>query len=275
MTRLLALALVLTPLAAGAQPSRTLPDDPWCERADNRTGGTVRACEVRETVVQADALDLSAEPNGSVSVTRWDRADVLVRAVVAGYASDREAAERLVDQTRVRIDGGRVRTEPPPGGWTGERRWATVSLQVFAPRATPLAARTTNGSVEVAGIEGDVQVATVNGSVRLVDVGGDVRARTVNGSVAVALSGPAWAGRGLDAQTTNGSVALTVPRGFSADLSAQTQMGRIATSGLAVADADRQRGRWMGDQIRTRLGRGGPPVRLATVNGGVSIREGS
>ena len=271
MTRLLALALAVLPLAALSQPSRVLPEDPWCEQVADRTAGTVRACEVREAVIRAAALDVSAEPNGSVAVTRWDRDDVLVRAVVVGYARDRASAERLVDQTRVRIDGGRVRTEPPPGGWSDDGRLATVSLQVFAPRATGVTARTTNGSVEVTGIEGTLRVAAVNGSVRLVDVNGDVRARTVNGSVAVALSGPAWAGRGLDAETTNGSVALTVPRGFSADLSAQTQMGRIATGGL-VADADRQRGRGMGDRVAARLGDGGPPVRLTTVRGGVSVQ---
>ena len=279
MTRPLALLSVVAlaaATAASAQPSRTLTDDPWCERGGYVDAGRVRVCEVRETLTTADRLDLDGQPNGAVQVTRWDRPDVLVRAVVVGYARDDAAAREVLAGVRVRVDGGRVRAVPPSGGWYRDGRYASVSFDVFVPRETGLDIRTQNGAVRVDGVRGDVRINALNGAVALAGVGGDVRVETVNGSVSVALGEGPWAGAGLDVRTVNGGVALALPAGFSGDLSAETRVGRIALSGLDVTqldrDATRQRGRWMGDRLTARLGAGGPPVRVATTNGGVAIR---
>lgn len=279
MTRLLLLALLTSvaacavATAASAQPSRTLPDDPWCEQGGYADNGRVRVCEVRETLTAAGRLDLDGQPNGSIHVTRWDRDDVLVRAVVVAYGRDDAAAREVLAGVRVRVDGGEIRADPPPGGWTRDGRFASVSFDVFAPRDTDLDVQTMNGAVQIDGIRGDVQVQSLNGAVALAGVGGDVVVQAVNGSVSVALD-DAWSGRGLSVRTTNGAVVLALPAGFSGDLSAQTQVGRIGLSGLdRVAGLDRQRGRWMGDRLTARLGDGGPPVTVATTNGGVSIRQ--
>ena len=270
-----ALCLALTLLAAGAsaQSSRTLTGDPWCENNGYADADRVRVCEVRETLTTADQLDLDAQPNGAVHVTRWDRPDVLVRAVVAAYARDDAEARAVLAGVRIQVDGGRVRAEPPPGGWGQGERYATVSFDVFAPRDTDLAVKTMNGAVRVDGVQGDIRVQALNGAVTLAGVGGDVQVRAVNGAVSAAL-GPTWDGRGLDVQTTNGAIVLALPAGFSGDLSAQTQVGRIGLSGLDdVAGLDRQQGRWVGDRLTARLGDGGPPVTVATTNGGISIRQ--
>lgn len=262
------LALLLLAACATAQPHhRTLTDDAWC---DDRDPGQERACEVRETVLEARRLDLDAAPNGGIAVKTWDRPDVLVRARVSASARTRAEAERRVAQARVVVDGGRVRTDLP------ETRdgWVSVSYEVFAPRDTDLALRAVNGGVSVEGVHGDIDARTVNGGIALRDVAGEVVARTTNGGVDVALDGAAWDGDGLEVETTNGGISMTVPRDFSAHLDARTEVGRISASGLSIPEADRRPGRWTGDRVTTTLGRGGAPLRLVTRNGGVSIRTG-
>ena len=77
-----------------------------------------------------------------------------------------------------------------------------------------------------------------------------------------------WRGAGLDLKTTNGGVTLEVPGDFKADLSASTVNGGIRTDLPIVLEGriDRRR-------IEAELNGGGAPVRLATVNGGVRVRE--
>lgn len=269
MTRIVLVLLAVT--AVQAQPSRTLDQDPWC--ASQRSAEPTHSCQVREFVIQQDDLDLDASPNGSVSVKRWERDDVLVRARVESQARTRRRAQEMQDEIRVEVDGGDIRATRDGSDWGHDGEWSSVSYEVFAPRRTDLQIRTLNGAALVHGIEGDVDVQSLNGAIALSQMAGDVRARSVNGSVSVDLSGRAWAGRGVEATTTNGSVSLKVPRDFSARLRARTQVGRIALSGLDVVQHDRRRGQWMGDQIETQIGRGGASVELTTVNGSVRIEQ--
>jgi DUF4097 and DUF4098 domain-containing protein YvlB len=102
----------------------------------------------------------------------------------------------------------------------------------------------------------------------LSDVGGDLRGETVNGGVAVELSGSRWDGVGLDVQTKNGGVQMSLPRNYSAELEVGTTNGGIDIDFPIVVQ-----GRLTGvsRHLATRLGSGGPPLRVNTVNGGVRI----
>lgn len=266
--RLSTLALLLFSVCATAQPQRTLSDDEWC-RAE-RGGDRERACEVRETVLQARRLDVDATPNGGVQVKTWDRSDVLVRARVSSAAPTRAEAERLVAAARVLTDNGRVRAAVPEGG---RNAWVTVSYEIFAPERTDLSLKTVNGGVSVEGVHGRIEADALNGGISLNGVGGDVRARTVNGGVSVALAGDTWEGGGLDVGTTNGGIDMTLPPRYSARLDAETRVGRISAEGLDVDRPDHRNERRMGGHVQTTLGQGGPPLRLSTTNGGVSIRR--
>ena len=278
---LLAAALVAAP-AALAQSQRTLPDDDWCKE-DDGYGRQEHACEVREFVFPATALDLDPGQNGGVAVRVWDRADVLVRAKVYAQAETGAEARRLLSATRVTAGGGRVRASFPDGSRDG---WASVSYEVFAPARTDLAVTTHNGGVSVKGIRGTIGVEAMNGGIALQEVGGTVKAHTVNGGISIALAGGTWQGDGLDAESTNGGISIRLPEDYSAELEVSTQMGRISAPDLSVRNAthssssseSRTNGRrkdWsFGDEVRGTLGQGGPLVRAVTRNGGISITQG-
>ena len=126
-----------------------------------------------------------------------------------------------------------------------------------------------NGGIEIADMVGDIDFDATNGSVRLERVAGDVRGRTTNGRLRIELAGSSWEGRGLDAETTNGSVTLLVPEGYGAELEASTVNGAFEIDFPITITV---RGR-IGRNLRTTLGDGGPPIRVVTTNGGVRIRR--
>jgi hypothetical protein len=73
---------------------------------------------------------------------------------------------------------------------------------------------------------------------------------------------------GLDVETHNGGIRLTLPRGFSAELETGTTNG-----GFNIDFPVTVQGNLNGRHLTTTLGAGGPKVRAITTNGGVTIRE--
>ena len=99
-----------------------------------------------------------------------------------------------------------------------------------------------------------------------------MRGAATNGNVGIVLSGKRWIGKGLNVETTNGSVDLIIPEGYAASLEAGTGMGNIngniyqkvkIRGGAAAAG---------GSQIRTDINGGGSPLRVRTTVGNVSLR---
>lgn len=221
-------------------------------------------CEIRElsVPVAGNALTIDATPNGGISVRGWDRAEIQVRARVSANAETQQEADAMAADVRVLTDGGRIRSEGRPSG--GHGGWS-VSFEVMAPARHALTLRTKNGGISVKGVESEIDFETTNGGITLADVNGDVRGHTTNGGVQIELSGDAWVGQGLDVQTHNGGVRLSVPGAYSAHLEAGTTNGGVRYDFPVVVQGT------MGKDLSVDLGHGGVPLKVRTVNGGVSI----
>jgi DUF4097 and DUF4098 domain-containing protein YvlB len=128
-----------------------------------------------------------------------------------------------------------------------------------------VSAEAVNGQIAVSQASGDVSAETVNGSIELEGVSGNVDGRTVNGRIEVALVGDRLAERGVDLATVNGSVALRLPRGFSARLELETVTGGMNVDFPITISGGLPR------RISTTLGDGGPLVRVETTGGGIRI----
>lgn len=260
--RALALALVL--VAAPAVAQQGAGDS--CQEQPERRPDSFR--ELRRTTLPATrSLTVDAKPNGGISVQGWERDEVLVCASVQAHAESESAARALASQVRIVTGGGTIRAEGPR---SQEGRSWSVSFQLFAPRATDLTLRSTNGGLHLEGLHGGrLELATTNGGISLEDVDGDVRGETTNGGIHVRLAGSRWEGAGLDLRTTNGGVQVSAPRDFGAHLVSSTVNGGI------TADLPVERGRWTGGRIDADLGRGGAPLRITTTNGGIRVQRGS
>ena len=261
---LLALAALLAADAARAQDRRRAEE--WmrqCDDSYDRDGGNF--CELRDLTIQpAGTIGVDAQPNGGVAFHGWGRGEVKVVAMVQAHARDDAAAQALAKQVRIETGGGRIRAEGPP---TARREWWSVSFEVYVPRQSSLEAVTTNGGVSADSVDGRLDFQATNGGIHLTDVAGDVRAETTNGGVSATLGGSTWKGQGLDLRTTNGSVTLTIPRGYNARLETGTTNG-----GMNIDFPITVQGR-LSNRIAVDLGSGGAPVRAVTTNGPVVVRR--
>ncbi len=259
-----AAALLMMPGVAFAQQTGN-PNDPWC--GDGGNSDRPRYCEVRETAFPppGGVLTVDASPNGSIRVTGWDQREVKVRAKVVADAETEEQARSLAKAVTVRAEST-IHAEGPQR--TDDRRSWSVSYEVSMPFDQVLSLSSVNGSIALDNVRSQVDFRTQNGSISLTNVAGKIRGRTQNGSVKVALDAPRWDGEGLDAQTQNGSISVTVPDGFSAHLETATVNGRVAI-GFPYTPADENDKR----RVTTDLNGGGAPLRLVTTNGSVSIRK--
>jgi hypothetical protein len=240
-------------------------DDPCARRSYGGDRG--HACEVRDTRLAAPSgpLQIDASPNGGIRVEGWDQADVLIRAIVHTNAETDAEARDLLSRVQVTAAGTTVSADGPDRDGSRRRSGWSVSFEVWAPRRTALDLRAHNGGVSLVGMRGESRFTTRNGGVTLDEVNGHVVGHTQNGGVTVRLSGQRWDGTGLDVETTNGGVSLTLPREFSAALDVSTVNGGVRTD-LPVTVQGR-----VDRQIRATLGSGGSPLTLRTTNGGVRI----
>jgi hypothetical protein len=261
----LSLAGVLAvPAPGGALPGRSSRSGQGVDCAHE--GGDDRYekhCEVRELTLPAGRVEVDAAPNGGIQVQGAQRSDVRVRAKVVAQAPTLEEAQALAAEVRIET-AGVVRAVGPQ---TGRGRSFWVSYELLVPEAADLRLETMNGGIALHDVRGTVEFKTMNGGVRVDSAAGSVRGRTTNGGVDVSLEGASWEGEGLDVETTNGGVKVTVPSDYSARLVTGTVNG-----GMRVDFPVTVQGR-IDRRLDVTLGRGGPTVRAVTTNGGVVIRS--
>jgi hypothetical protein len=221
-------------------------------------------CEVRESTMPGGALTVDAGQNGGISVDAWDRNDVRVRAIVRTKARSDERARQLASGVQIQSGGGRVLATGPD---TERRENWSVSYRINVPRRTDLDLSANNGGITINGVSGNVRFDTTNGGVRLGGLGGRVNGRTTNGGLTVNLSGDRWDGEGIDVETSNGGVTLSIPDNYNAQLEARTINGGLNIDFPITIQGELSSRRG----ITTTLGSGGPTVRVRTNNGGLRI----
>src|SRR6266704_560469 len=168
---------------------------------------------------------------GTVEVQGWDRDEVEIHAV-------KTAKQRESDLDRVSIEV--------------DARLDAISVATRYPQ---------NEGVEVA-VE-----YTVNGNIEVFEAGGSVHAHTTNGNVHLELTHLREKDKnGATAETTNGSLVLAVPSDMQADVESRCLHGNFFSE-LPITMESTQRPR----EMHGKLGRGGAPIHLRTVNGGIRL----
>jgi DUF4097 and DUF4098 domain-containing protein YvlB len=233
--------------------------------ADGWNDNRASYCEVREaTIPGLNPLDVDAGPNGGIRIRGWDRSDVLVRTKITGYGGSEADARRIASGVRVETEGGRIRTDGPDR--RGDEYWS-ASFDVQVPRTALLTLNTKNGGISIDDFRGTAKFRAMNGGVSLSNVGGDIRGETTNGGLNIDLNGDRWEGAGLDVETHNGGVRMTLPENYSAELETGTTNGRASVSFPITVQGT------LGRHITATLGAGGAKLRAITTNGGVTINR--
>jgi DUF4097 and DUF4098 domain-containing protein YvlB len=263
------LALLLAVLAGpAAAQSGTPPAFQLRCAATTSTQLRKTHCETRDLTLPAPPagtpLSVDARLNGSITVRGWAGSTVRVRALVQASSGELAAARSLAANVRISTTGHQVQAARANGS---SDDWS-VSYEVLVPTNTSLALHAINGSLHLENVQGTITFETTNGSVQLLNLAGDVRGKTTNGSLGLVLTGPTWAGTGFDVKTTSGSVRCELPATYAATLTARTTNGRV-TARLAPTT----RKQLLPRSLAATFGKGGPQLRLATVNGSVEVRQ--
>src|SRR6266581_4333559 len=199
--------------------------------------------------------------NGTVEVQGWDRDEVEIHAVKT--AKQRESdLDRVSIEVDARPDAISVATRYPQN----EGVEVAVEYTVHVPHGARVEhIGTVNGTLRISGLDNVEDLHTVNGNIEVFEAGGNVHAHTTNGNVHLELAHLPDK-TGATAETTNGSLVLAVPSDMQADVEARCLNGNFQSE-LPMTMESNQRPR----EIHGKLGRGGAPIHLRTVNGGIRV----
>jgi DUF4097 and DUF4098 domain-containing protein YvlB len=239
-------------------------DAAWLAQCRNDGGSRARYCEVRPISWPAGGpIHVDARPNGGVRITGGGQG-VSGSARLQAQADTEADAQALAGQVVIATSGGILRAEGPKPA--NGRSWS-VSFVLSVPQQSDIEVECVNGPVALEGVSGRIRATTTNGPVSLKDLGGSVQAHATNGPVTVSLSGSSWNGNGLDVETTNGPMKVSIPDGYSAQLDVATSNGpfHVGIPGVAQGDTTRSHA------LNAPIGAGGATIRAHTTNGPLSV----
>ena len=263
----LALAIGLGLTAQGQSSFQTGPcDDHHGNNSwsfDN--GSKYTHCEERTISLPAgQGVEVEAV-NGGIAVVGEERSDIQLEARVFTTGSSQAEADKRAQDIKIQTEGNHIKADVPTS-WMGHHSEA-VSFSLRVPHHYSVKAKGENGAISVASLQGSMNLRTENGGIVVKDCAGDINSRTENGSINITVTGDSFEGAGIVAETTNGSANLTLPEDYSAHLEAGVVNGRLRIDFPVTLN------HFNNKEISTDIGKGGPPIRLHTVNGSVTIRR--
>ena len=256
--------------------------------------------------------------DGAIEIHSWDKNEVEVeiekRAMEQALLDDiKVSADQQGDKIIITVTG------PARGdrhGMTiGMHVSPTARLRVAVPRNSNISATSGDGSIRAEAVEGRIVLNTTDGSVVGTRLGGDIqirsgdgsirlehtsgkldlettdgsiglvvkpsmlRARTGDGSIRATIEPDAVMTDNWDVSTSDGSVVVTLPGLFNAELDAETSDGSVRTNHPLIHDdsrdqdndGDRESRRERRRALRSKLGDGGKTFRIRTGDGTIRI----
>jgi hypothetical protein len=224
--------------------------------------------------------------NGSITIHGADVADCNVTATIVARARTDERAMELADQTQVDFERMgqnlvlKIKRPEPLINCS-----VSVSLDCAVPNQVDLKlishngavtltnikgrldATTHNGKVTADQVTGAVKLQTHNGGISCKEISGDAQLETHNGGVDVDYSQTAEPVCDISVVTHNGSIDLTTPHNFSAQINVSTHNGSINTQMPITVTGTINR-----NTINGTIGAGQGKLFLETHNGSIKMR---
>ncbi len=258
--------------------------------------------------------------DGAIELHSWDRPEVEVeieRRAMEQTLLDEIKVESSEKNGVVTVKvTGPTRTQFR-GVTVGMHISPTARLRVAVPRNSNVQATSGDGSIRAEAIEGkllltttdgsvvgtrlggDIQIRSGDGSIRLDNVTGKLdlettdgsigvdarptvlKARTGDGSIRATIEADSVMAENWELTTSDGTVVLTLPGTFNAELDAETSDGVVRSSHPLIEDDTERRedGENRGDRrerrrtLRTKIGEGGKLLRVRTGDGSIRIER--
>ncbi|HYH00475.1 MAG TPA: DUF4097 family beta strand repeat-containing protein [Terriglobales bacterium] len=208
-----------------------------------------------------------ANINGNVQVTAWDRNEVKVDAVKHASTAEKLQEAKIVVDTKT--DSIAIKTEYP----RDRRNYsnpASVDYMLTVPRNAKLhKIDLINGDLTIDGITNDIRANSINGKVNARGLTGRLDLSTVNGKVSASFV--RLGANNVRLHSVNGPLEVVLPSDVQAEIHASTLNGSISNEyGLKISHR-----RFVGHDLRGKLGNGGTLVSLKNVNGSITVRHAS
>ena len=142
--------------------------------------------------------------------------------------------------------------------------------------------RTGDGSIRLDNVTGNLDLETTDGSIGLDDAKPTVlKARTGDGSIRATIEPDTTMADNWELTTSDGTVVLTLPGLFNAELDAETSDGSVRTSHPLLEDdrVERRDGEGRDERrerrrtLRSKMGEGGKLLRIRTGDGTIRIER--
>ena len=290
----LAVLLALTGCAGGDSTPVEMAQSgnlaPSCSGYPQTNSNGVTICELRQfDNLPATGLASISAQNGDILAQGSGRNTLKLDAYVYATAATEQSAKDIASQVTIHTDNNDfyatgpstsgstcnvnvnsvcVNTDGSSGSSASDGDWR-VSFAAGLPVQTSLNATSANGVVAVDGLSGSHDISASNGSLYLSGLAGSLTASTSNGSIDLDLDAPTWRGQGVDASSSNGSIAFHAPAGYSA------QFDLHSTNGSVHSDFSGQTKSTPDAQLNETTGSGGPTLKASSTNGDVDLLKKS
>lgn len=226
---------------------------------------------------------------GSITVKGTARKDILVKY---SGETDRGDDDRDHDRDKSknglrRIGGGTLDLEVSENSnfvkiqsdsWNNK-----VSLTIEVPSGVDMTLHTYNdGDIDVANIQGEIELTNYNGEISAENISGSVVATTYNGEIKVTFD-KVTENAPMSFVTYNGDIDLTFPAALKASLKMKTQQGEILTgfdvklSAATPVKSEQTKGGTfkvtVDEWVRGDVNGGGPEIIMRNYNGDILVRK--
>ncbi|MEO5740646.1 MAG: DUF4097 family beta strand repeat-containing protein [Vicinamibacterales bacterium] len=236
--------------------------------------GDIKGVSMRHQVSQEWTRHYTLAEGGRVEIVNVDGPieiavgpdrTVDVAAVLSTHAMTEDRAKQILSEAKIEESAGpahiRVATvrrnrSRGPGG-------LETSYKVIVPADARVEVNGNNSDLTAKGLR-HIKALVVNGVVVLTDMRGSVDAASVNGHVTARM---AEVTDRVRLESTNGRIALEIPKTAKATLNARSVNGNIMVTGLKVEEGTGRRIR----TLESSLNGGGPEIDLRVTNGRITI----
>jgi hypothetical protein len=196
---------------------------------------------------------------GKIKVEGWDEPRAEVRVIKeGGSAQDRQAVEINLD---TRSDMLSLETSPTRSSPV------EVHYELKLPRRLRvLQIKSADSEVELSELTGAITVDVQGSSIEMTDVSGSINTKIVQGETKATINGKLSGPQLL--KSVNGDIELQLTAEVDADISAETVDGEIEVDDALNLKVEKRR---VGEAVSGRIGKGGVPISIKTVNGDIRI----
>jgi hypothetical protein len=208
--------------------------------------------------------------NGKIDVEPSEGNTVDITAIKKARGASSDAAKAALERATIveDVSSGRIKIETKMANMSGivfNSGNVQVEYRVKVPAGAEVKLTTTNGGIEITGLQGRVTAETTNGGVVTRDLSGQLEASTTNGGLDIDMSRVPDGGVRLD--FTNGGLKMRLPRDARATISATITNGGISAGDLPIETTGENTRR----RLEGRLNGGGARIQIAGTNGGITL----